>query len=46
MNKLLSKKPVQIRHLGQSKTSAQYVSDRRAPLKEKHVGCNQAPLVN
>ena len=48
-NDLLSEllwKNVQTKHLDSFKATAQNVFDRHAPLKEKHVRCNQAAFVN
>ena len=45
LNELLSKN-VQIKHLDSFESTAQYVFDRHAPLKEKQVRCNQATFVN
>ena len=39
LNDILSKN-VQTKHLDSFKTIAQYLFDRYAPLKEKHVRCN------
>ena len=45
LNELLSKN-VQIKHLDSFKSTAQYIFDRHAPLKEKQVRFNQATFVN
>ena len=45
LNELLSKN-VQSKHLDSFKATTQYILDRHAPLKEKHVRCNQATFVN
>ena len=45
LKELLSKN-VQTKHLVSFKATAQYIFDRHAPLKEKHVRCNQAAFVN
>ena len=45
MNELLSKK-VQTKDLDSFNATAQYIFERHAPLKEKHVRCNQAAFVN
>ena len=45
LNELLSKK-AQTKHLDLFKDTAQYVFDRHALLKEKHIRCNQASFVN
>ena len=45
LNELLSKN-VQIKHLNSFKATAQYIFDRYAPVKEKHVRCNQVTFVN
>ena len=45
LNELLSKN-VQTKHLNSFKSTVQYIFDRHAPLKEKHVRCNQAAFVN
>ena len=45
LNELLSKN-VQTKHLDSFKATAQYIFDKHAPLKEKHVRCNQATFAN
>ena len=45
LNELLSKN-VQTKHLDSFKATTHYIFDRHAPLKEEHVRCNQATLVN
>ena len=45
LNELLSKN-VQTKHLDSFKSTAQYIFDRHAPLKEKPVRCNQLAFVN
>ena len=45
LNELLSKN-VQTKHFDLFKATAQYIFDRHAPLKEKHVRFNQATFVN
>ena len=45
LNELLSK-IVQTKHLDSFNAIAQYIFDRHALLKEKHVRCNQAAFVN
>ena len=40
LNELISKN-VRTKHLDSFKATAQYVLERHAPLKEKHVRCNQ-----
>ena len=44
--KELLPKNVQISHLDSPKAAVQYVFDRHALFKEKHVRCNQAPFAN
>ena len=39
-------KNVQTKHLDSFKATAQYIFDRHASLKEKHIRCNQAAFVN
>ena len=43
LNELLSKN---VQHLDSFKATAQYIFDRHAPLREKHIRCNQAAFVN
>ena len=45
LNELPSKN-VQTKHLDSFKTTAQYIFDRNAPLKEKYVRCNKATFLN
>ena len=45
LNELLLKN-VQTEHLDSFKATAHYIFDRHAPLKEKHVRCNQAALAD
>ena len=45
LNELLSKN-VQTKGFDSFKATAQYIFDRHAPLKEKHVRCNQAAFLN
>ena len=45
LNELLSKN-VQTKDLDSFNATAQYIFERHAPLKEKHVRCNQAAFVN
>ena len=35
-----------VQHLDSFKATAQYIFDRHAPLREKHIRCNQAAFVN
>ena len=44
LKELLSKN-VQTKHLNSFKATAQNIFDKHAPLKEKHVRCNQATFV-
>ena len=39
-------KNVQTKHVDSLKFTTQYKFDRHAPLKEKHIRCNQATFVN
>ena len=45
LNELLSKN-VQTKHPDSFKPTTQYIFDRHAPLKEKHVRCNHATFAN
>ena len=45
LNELLSKN-IHTKHLNSFKATAQYIFDGQAPLKEKHLRCNQATFVN
>ena len=45
LNELLSTN-VQTKHLDSFTATTQYILDRHAPFKEKHVRCNQAAFVN
>ena len=45
LNELLSQN-VQTKGFDSFKATAQYIFDRHAPLKEKHVRCNQAAFLN
>ena len=45
LNEILSKN-AQTKDLNSFKATAQHIFDRYAPLKEKHVNCNQAAFLN
>ena len=45
LNELLSNN-VQTKHLVSFKSTAQYIFDRHARIKEKYIRCNQATFVN